>query len=88
MQGVRQDGPSEVRASAPGGSDSIVSDTFAPVEKVEPSDPKFQLGIHAVLQPVSIAALATALTRIKRNMTPASASPAQGRAGKNHRRRY
>ena len=31
MQGVRQLGPSEVLASAPGGSDSIVSETLAPL---------------------------------------------------------
>src|SRR5947209_13618931 len=43
MQGVRQLGPSEVLASAPGGSDSIVSETLAPPEKLGTQS---QLGVQ------------------------------------------
>ena len=43
MQGVRQLGPSEVLASAPGGSDSIVSETLAPLVML--LGRKFQLGV-------------------------------------------
>ena len=63
MQGVRHAGPIEVRASAPGGSDSIVSDTSAPREP-----PRSKLGIIDA-QPASSVAPAMTLTRTKRNMT-------------------
>src|ERR1041384_7994304 len=61
MQGVRHDGPSDVVASAPGGSDSIVSETFGPLVRL--------LGIKLQLlgaqepQPAVSKALATAHTR-------------------------
>src|ERR1043165_8089570 len=59
MQGVRQLAPSEVRASARGGSDSIVSETFGPLVRL--------LGIQLVgaqePQPAASKALAIAHTR-------------------------
>src|SRR5947199_885394 len=60
MQGVRQLGPREVFASAPGGSDSIVSDTLAPPMML--LGRKSQLGVHDA-QPATNRALATAHTR-------------------------
>src|ERR1043165_2892490 len=45
MQGVRQLAPVEVFASAPGGSDSMVSETFAPL------DIPGMLGIQSQFQP-------------------------------------
>src|SRR3954451_10840026 len=62
MHGVRQAAPSEVLASAPGGSDSIVSETFAPLERL--LGMKSQLGVQE-LQPAASRALATAHTRTK-----------------------
>src|SRR2546423_14936229 len=60
MHGVRQLGPMEVFASAPGGSDSMVSDTFAlPMMLL---GRKSQLGVHEA-QPATNRALATAHTR-------------------------
>jgi hypothetical protein len=44
MQGVRQLAPFEVLASAPGGSDSMVSETFAPLDRPG------MLGIQSQLQ--------------------------------------
>jgi hypothetical protein len=61
MQGVRQLGPSEVLASAPGGSDSIVSETLAPLVML--LGRKFQLGVPDA-QPETSKALVTAQTRI------------------------
>src|SRR5215470_10238439 len=60
MQGVRQAGPSDVRASAPGGSDSIVSETLAPLVML--LGRKFQL---EVLQPPASKAPPMAQTRTK-----------------------
>src|ERR1041384_5075673 len=62
MQGVRHAGPSEVRASAPGGSDSIVSETLGPLVRV--LGRKSQLGVQEA-QPAASKALATAHRRNK-----------------------
>src|SRR3989442_14932214 len=60
MHGVRQLGPREVFASAPGGSDSIVSAPFAlPIILLGIQS---QLGVHEA-QPATNRALATAHTR-------------------------
>src|SRR5439155_5045574 len=77
MHGVRQAAPSEVLASAPGGSDSIVSETFAPLVRL--LGMKFQLGVQE-LQPAASRALATAHTRTKGLI--ALASPARPRAAR------
>src|ERR1044072_711856 len=45
MQGVRQLAPVEVLASAPGGSDSMVSETLAPLDMLG------MLGIQSQFQP-------------------------------------
>src|SRR5205085_6140721 len=66
MQGVRQLGPMEVFASAPGGSDSIVSETLAPPERL---GRKSQLGAQDA-QPAIERALATAHTRTRSLMLP------------------
>src|SRR3954464_5033727 len=75
MHGVRQAVPSEVLASAPGGSDSIVNETFAPLVRL--LGMKFQLGVQE-LQPAASRALAMAHTRTKGVI--ALASPARPRA--------
>src|ERR1041384_1695628 len=62
MQGVRQLGPSEVFASAPGGSDSIVNETFAPPERPGTLGIQSQLGVQEA-QPARQSALAMAHTR-------------------------
>src|SRR5262245_24229769 len=62
MQGVRQAAPSDVRASAPGGSDSIVSETLGPLVRL--LGRKSQLGVQE-LQPAASKTLATADTRTK-----------------------
>jgi len=60
-----------------------VSDTDGPLpkfEKVEPTEPRFQLGIQDVLHPASrAAALTMTLTCIKRDMTAASLARHAGR---------
>src|SRR5688572_2376272 len=62
MQGVRQLAPRDVCASAPGGSDSIVSETLGP-----PPPPSDQLGMLGIQlpppQPETRRAPATAHTR-------------------------
>src|SRR5690348_12899410 len=68
MHGVRQLAPSEVFASAPGGSDSIVSETLAPRENDPMLGTQSQLGVQ-LEQPASSSAPATALAR---NDDPAS----------------
>jgi hypothetical protein len=82
MQGVRQLGPIEVFASAPGGSDSIVSETFALPDRL--LGIHSQLGVHE-LQPASKRALATAHTRTK-GVIFETASPGRPRlpTGANH----
>src|SRR3954466_16150275 len=60
MHGVRQLGPNEVLASAPGGSDSIVSETFGVPERL--LGRKSQLGVQDA-QPATDKALASAHTR-------------------------
>src|SRR5436305_15054598 len=60
MQGVRHAGPREVRASAPGGSDSIVSETFAPLVRL--LGRKSRLGVQDP-QPAASKALPMAQTR-------------------------
>src|SRR5882724_1843581 len=78
MQGVRQLAPSEVFASAPGGSDSIVSETFAALLNDDMLGTQFQLGIQ-LEQPATISAPATALTRtsigMRTTMSPAIPRP-------------
>src|ERR1700731_379047 len=64
MQGVRQLAPSEVFTSGPGGSDSIVSETFAALPKDGMLGTQFQLGIQ-LEQPASNSVPATALTRTR-----------------------
>src|SRR5262245_24525074 len=61
MQGVRQLAPSEVFASAPGGSDSMVSETFAALPMLGTQS---QLGVQ-LEQPASMNAPATAPTRTR-----------------------
>src|SRR5262245_53326113 len=79
MQGVRQVGPSDVRASAPGGSDSIVSETLGPL--VRPLGRKSQIGVQE-LQPAASKRLATAQTRTKGVMfTLRPRAPAAGPYG-------
>src|SRR5262245_45689144 len=68
MQGVRQLAPSEVLASAPGGSDSMVSETFALLDML---GMKSQLGVQ-LPQPASASALATTHTRTIGVITTAS----------------
>src|ERR1051325_386345 len=63
MHGVRHVGPSEVLASAPGGSDSMVSETLAPLVRL--LGMKFQLVGAQEPQPAASRALATAHTRTK-----------------------
>src|SRR3954453_12832786 len=55
MQGVRQPGPSEVLASAPGGSDSMVSETLVPPPRPGMLGMKSQLGVHAEQPPTDTA---------------------------------
>src|SRR5437773_11922335 len=71
MHGVRQLGPMEVLASAPGGSDSMVSDTLAGPRR--PLGRKSQLGVHDA-QPATDRVPTSAHTRIKGIMLK-SASP-------------
>jgi hypothetical protein len=82
MQGVRQLAPSEVLASAPGGSDSIVSETFAPLERPDMLGMKSKLGPE--LQPVSNNALATAHTRTTGVITTASPTDPRPSPRRNH----
>src|SRR3954469_1144448 len=60
MHGVRQLGPKDVFASAPGGSDSMVSEKLAPPVRLPGT--QSQLGVHEA-QPATNRALATAHTR-------------------------
>src|SRR5689334_19454603 len=77
MQGVRQLAPSEVFASAPGGSDSIVSETLGPLENDDMLGTQSQLGVQ-LEQPASNNAPATAPTRTSIGMrkTTSPARPA------------
>src|SRR5215211_4269599 len=73
MQGVRQLGPIEVLASAPGGSDSIVSETLLPPERL--LGRKSQLGVHEP-QPATDSVPASANTRtVTRGVIFKTASP-------------
>src|SRR3954452_12206542 len=65
MHGVRQLSPSEVFASAPGGSDSIVSETLA--ARIDMLGTQSQLGIE-LEHPATIRTPATALTRTRMDM--------------------
>src|ERR1700738_4173372 len=65
MHGVRQPGPSEVLASAPGGSDSMVSETLLPPPRRGMLGRKSQLGVHDE-QPATDNAPTRAPTRTRR----------------------
>src|SRR5260370_5927714 len=67
MQGVRQLGPSEVLASAPGGSDSMVSETLVPPPTLDMLGRKSQLGVHDE-QPATDSAPTRAPTRTTRGV--------------------